>query len=204
MARFYQKIFAAKYDQFMNGIEEELSSLRRELISDLKGNILEIGAGTGINFQFYTPEAKVTAIEPSEFMLAKAKPKVGTKNINIIQTGVGEKEHDDLFDENQFDAIVCTLVLCTIPNPERALHQFKKWLKPTGKLLVMEHIKSEKKFNGVLQGIANPVWKVIGDGCNLNRNTDQLIKNAGFRPLKDGYFKRTLRFYTGEFVLSRL
>lgn len=204
MARFYQKIFAAKYDQFMNGIEEELSSLRRELISDLKGNILEIGAGTGINFQFYTPEAKVTAIEPSEFMLAKAKPKIGTKKIKIIQTGVGEKEHDLLFEENQFDAIVCTLVLCTIPNPEKALQQFKKWLKPTGKLLVMEHIKSEKKFNGVLQGIANPVWKVIGDGCNLNRNTDQLIKNAGFRPLKDGYFKRTLRFYTGEFVLSRL
>lgn len=201
MARLYQKIFAAKYDQFMDGIEEDLSNTRSELLSSLKGDVLEIGAGTGVNFQYYSPDVRVIAIEPSEFMLAKAQYKVNEKHIQIIQTGVGEQEHDDLFEEHSFDAIVCTLVLCTIPNPERALKQFKRWLRPDGKLIIMEHIKSEKKFNGVLQDVVNPAWRVFGDGCNLNRNTDELIKKIGFVPLKDGYFKRTLRFYTGEFVL---
>lgn len=202
MARFYQRIFAAKYDQFMNGIEEDLSTIRSELLSNLKGDILEIGAGTGVNFQYYSQEAKVTAIEPSEFMMAKAQYKINKKRIQIIQIGVGEEEHDNLFEDNSFDAIVCTLVLCTIPKPKKALEQFKRWLRPGGKLIIMEHIKSEKKFNGVLQDVMNPAWRVFGDGCNLNRNTDKLIEEIGFKPLKDGYFKRTLRFYTGEFVID--
>lgn len=202
MARFYQKIFAAKYDQFMNGIEEDLSTTRSELLSNLKGDVLEIGAGTGVNFQYYSSEARVTAIEPSEFMLEKAQYKINEKHIEIIQTGVGEEEHDKLFVDNSFDAIVCTLVLCTIPNPRRALEQFKRWLRPGGKLIIMEHIKSEKKFNGVLQDVVNPAWRVFGDGCNLNRNTDKLIEEIGFKPLNNGYFKRTLRFYTGEFVVN--
>ena len=81
------------------------------------------------------------------------------------------------------------------------MKKFKNWLKPTGKLIILEHIHAEKNPNRFLQNIVNPVWKLVGDGCNLNRDTDVLIKEAGFKIESEEYFKQSLRFYRGIFTL---
>ena len=197
---FYQKLFASKYDSFMSGLEKQFFQMRNDLIFPLEGKILDVGSGTGVNFHHFNSETDVIAVEPSSFMMEKAKNKFPDKNhIKMYNLGVNDSELIEMIQPGSLDSVVCTLVLCTIPNPKEALQNFRKWLKPNGKLVVIEHIHAEKKVNRVLQNIVNPAWKVIGDGCNLNRDTDLMIKEVGFELEQEEYFKNTLRFYKAEF-----
>jgi len=197
---FYQKLFAAKYDSFMKGIEISFFDLRKELIGNLEGKILDVGSGTGVNFEHFNTTSEVISIEPSIYMLDKAKAKLPTnKNIKLYNLGINDLALDDLIADNSLDYAICTLVLCTVPKPELALKNMYRWLKPTGKLIIIEHIHAEKKHRRIFQNIVNPAWKIIGDGCNLNRDTDKMIQKTGFKSDKETYFKRTLRFYSGVF-----
>ena len=103
---------------------------------------------------------------------------------------------------NSLDYIVCTLVLCTIPDQKAAIQKFKKWLKPTGKLIVLEHIHAQNKPARVLYNLLNPVWKIFSEGCNINRDTDVSIKNAGFTVESEQYFKNSINFYQAVFTVS--
>jgi SAM-dependent methyltransferase len=200
----YPKLFANFYDGFMQGFEKKLFKKRKKLLSNLEGNVLGVGEGTGVNFKFYPDYVKVFSVEPSVHMLKKAKLKAaGKENIIFYNYGINDKELDNQLEKQSMDAIVCTLVLCTITDPVLALENFKKWLKPNGKLIVMEHIHASKPLNRAFQNIINPAWKLIGDGCHLNRNTDVLIKQAGFTPVYEEYFKRTLKFHSGIFKLNK-
>lgn len=202
--KIYQKLFANFYDVFMHDFEKKLFKKRKNLLSNLEGNILGVGEGTGVNFQFYSENTSVYSVEPSKPMIEKAKTKAeGRGNIIFYNYGINDKALDEELKEKSMDAIVCTLVLCTIPDPVLALQKFKKWLKPNGKLIIMEHIHASKPLNKSLQNIINPAWKIVGDGCHLNRNTDILIKEVGFVPVSEEYFKRTLRFYAGVFTLTQ-
>ncbi len=201
---FYQKLFASKYDSFMTDLEKEFHPLRQELISHLEGKILDVGSGTGVNFEHFNENSEVIAVEPSPYMLEKALKKLPKKaNITTYNLSVTDPKLDDVIKENSLDYIVSTLVLCTIPDNELALKKFFQWLKPTGKLIIIEHIHAGEKPRRILQNIINPVWKVIGDGCHLNRDTDLLIKEAGFIVEEEGYFKRSLRFYQGIFFVKK-
>ena len=202
MGKTYQKLFATFYDPFMSRFERSLYKTRREMLTGLGGEIIEVGAGTGVNFKFYNKQAHVIAIEPSASMLKKAKKKIPTgANIEILNFGVCDPEIDLHIKKNSIDYVVCMLVLCTISDPEKALSQFKKWLKPDGKLIILEHIHSEHPRNRKIQNFVNPAWRAFADGCNLNRNTDQLILEAGFKPLSEEYIKRSLRFVKGVYKL---
>ncbi len=197
---FYQKLFATKYDSFMKGMEISIFDLRKELIENLEGSVLDVGSGTGVNFEHFNTKCEVISIEPSTYMLDKAKTKLPiNKKIMLYNLGVNDVALDDLIENSSLDYAICTLVLCTIPKPELALKNIYRWLKPTGKLIILEHIHAEKRHRRVLQNMINPVWKIIGDGCNLNRDTDKMIQKTGFKPAKETYFKRTLRFYSGVF-----
>ena len=173
------------------------------MLTGLNGEIIEVGAGTGVNFKFYDKQAHVMAIEPSLPMLKKAKNKLASgSNIKFLNYGVCDPELNQHIKENSIDYVVSMLVLCTIPDPEKALAQFKKWLKPDGKLIILEHIHSVHPRNKKIQNIVNPVWRAFADGCNLNRNTDQLILEAGFKPLSEEYIKRSLRFVKGVYKME--
>ena len=203
MEKFYSQLFAKTYDTFTGGLERSLYKKRHGLLNSLEGNILDVGSGTGNNFQFYRKGTKITAVEPSASMMRIAKSKVEAgQMITFYEHGVLDASLDQLIQPNSFDAIVCTLVLCTIPDPKMALERFRNLLKPEGKLILLEHIHAHKPVNRRLQKILNPAWKICGDGCNLTRDTDKLVKAAGFYPLSEEYFKRTLRFYAGVFSLS--
>jgi SAM-dependent methyltransferase len=204
MGEFYSKMFARTYDTFISGLERSLYKKRHALLSTLDGDILDVGSGTGVNFSFYNEDTRVTAVEPSQSMLNIAKNKIGDhRNIDFHQKGINDKGLEDHLMPQSFDAIVSTLVLCTIPDPALALDKFKRWLKPDGKLVILEHIHAQNSVNRSIQKIINPAWKFCGDGCNLTRDTDELVRQAGFQPVSEEYFKRTLRFYAGVFTLEQ-
>ena len=183
--------------------QQELAKRRKALISGLSGNILEVGSGTGANFSYYGQDTEVLGIEPSGPMLRQAKEKLPQEgNITLHQAGVEDPSLDKLIPNASLDAVVCTLVLCTIPNPEATLDRFYRWLKPKGRLIVLEHIRSKKEISGRLQDFVAPAWKVIGQGCHLNRSTDIIIKNKRFEAVKEDYFEHLVQWYQGIFIKS--
>ena len=201
--KLYQKLFASKYDFFMAEVEKTFQPIRKELIGNLEGDILEVGSGTGINFEHYNPKAKVLALEPSIFMMTQAENKLPKiTQITTCNLGIDDPKLDFIIENNSLDYIVCTLVLCTIPDQKLAFEKFKKWLKPTGKLIVLEHIHAQNKPARVLYNLVNPVWKIFGEGCNINRDTDVSIKNAGFTVESEKYFKKSINFYQAVFTVS--
>ena len=200
MASFYSKLFAKYYDKYMVSFEEKIVKDREKMLRKLHGNVLDVGSGTGVNFTHFNNEVKVFAVEPSKPMLDKSVKKIKGKNIELLNLDINDEELHTIIKENSLDAIVSTLVLCTIKNPDLALDNFKKWLKPDGKLIIIEHIHSDKKRKAFIETMLNPLWKVIAEGCNMTRHTDELIKTKGFKPLEEHYFTIGLRIHKGVFV----
>jgi ubiquinone/menaquinone biosynthesis C-methylase UbiE len=106
---------------------------------------------------------------------------------------------EKLIQPGTLDAVVCTLVLCTVPDPIRAMKNFQKWLKPGGRLLILEHIRSHNPSNARFQDMVNPLWKKVADGCNLNRSTDRLLEESGFQLVREERFRIGLPFYEAEY-----
>jgi ubiquinone/menaquinone biosynthesis C-methylase UbiE len=203
MPNLYKKLFASFYDPFMHKTERGLYKKRKSLIEPLRGRILEVGSGTGINYQFYSSEVELLALDPNPHMLTKAENKAHEQlNITYINHGICDDGVGMHIAHQSLDAIVSTLVLCSVPNPSLAIARFKQWLKPDGKLVVLEHIHAENKLNQQLQNLVNPIWRPVADGCNLNRNTDQLFLDGGFTPIESEYFVQSLRWIMGIYRLN--
>jgi SAM-dependent methyltransferase len=202
--RIYKRFFGAIYDRFMHSIEErKLKTRRARLLSGLSGKVLEIGVGTGTNFEHYNDKIELTGIEPSPFMIRRAEKKrdvlLFPNRITLLKTGCGYPEMEKLIQPGTLDAVVCTLVLCTVPDPIRAMKNFQKWLKPGGRLLILEHIRSHNPSNARFQDMVNPLWKKVADGCNLNRSTDRLLEESGFQLVREERFRIGLPFYEAEY-----
>jgi ubiquinone/menaquinone biosynthesis C-methylase UbiE len=201
----YKRLFGAVYDRFMHSTEKKyLGARRSRLLSGLSGKVLEVGVGTGTNFEHYGDDIDLTGIEPSRYMLSRAEKKRAVllfpNRITLLETGCGYPEMKELVPENSLDAVVCTLVLCTVPDPRMALVNFLKWLKPGGKLVILEHIRSHHPTRGKLQDLLNPVWRKVADGCYLNRATDRLLAGSGFQKVREEYFRIGIPFYEAEYI----
>lgn len=189
---FYTRLFAKLYDPVMQQAEARLlDELRRGLLRRAKGHILEVGAGTGANFAHYPPGAEVLAIEPSAAMAERARQQVphsaDAAKVEVLEAGLGDEALKQQIGPGSLDYIVCTLVLCTLPDLEEALRLFQQWLRPGGQLLVLEHIHDQRQPQRCLQSALNPLWKQAAEGCHLNRPTDLLLRQAGFRPIEEDY-----------------
>ncbi len=171
------------YDFLENIIEKSrFSKWRKELLKNLKGNILEIGVGTGKNLKYYNKNAKITGIDISPKMLERAKKKIKelkNKNIRLLLMDAQNLK----FKPNTFDYIVNTFVLCSVPEPVKVLKEMKKVLKKNGKILMLEHVKSNHFLIKIFQHIHNPITKILF-GFNVNRDTIKNIKKAGFKNIK--------------------
>ena len=183
------RAFADWYDFFMSPLEKsKFKGIRTKLVSKAIGNVLEIGAGTGVNFPLYNKADKVTAIEPSKYMIEESKAKLQKANvpIKIIQAGAEKLP----FEKDSFDTIVATLVFCTIPDVNAAIKEIKRVCKPDGKILLFEHVKMENPMLAKLQVKLTPYWEKVCDGCCLDRNTIESFKRNGLVIEKvDSYFK---------------
>jgi SAM-dependent methyltransferase len=177
--------------------------LRESLLGELAGDILEIGAGTGVNFAYYPQGARVTACDPSGPMLAYARRKQQAAEVEA-QISIYEAESaDPRVQVNRpaggWDAIVCTLVLCTVPDPQDLLRQCYDWLHPAGKLIVLEHVAARNRWGSRMQRLAQPVWGVFSEGCHLHRPTGTFIREAGFHPLREERLSKGIPFLLGVY-----
>jgi ubiquinone/menaquinone biosynthesis C-methylase UbiE len=167
------------YDPLTAAAERKwLGRLRAQALGELNGDILEIGAGTGANFRYYASGARVLALEPDEAMLARARKRVRESNAQITLELGGDSRLAAL-PERSFDALVCTLVLCSVVDPARTLSAIRRVLRQTGRLVVIEHVRSSGRL-GTWQDRLRPAWAFISAGCQLNRDTKTLIAAAGF------------------------
>lgn len=166
-----------------------LKRVRRNIVPAARGHVLEMVVGTGLNFAHYEfgvdQALSVTGIEPDLHMLRRAEKKAAA--VDEVVDGAQPKfvlsdasAEDMPFESETFDTVVATFVLCTIPNPDRALAEARRVLKPRGTLLFAEHVASVSKGFARCQDLLNPAWRLVAGGCNLNRNALGYIRDAGF------------------------
>jgi len=171
---------AALYDPCLAVLENAyLREERGALLSGVTGRVIELGAGTGLNLPHYRADVSLVATEPDPSMLARARTRGAPRLDSVCLTECSAEELP--FSAASFDHAVGTLVFCTIPNPERALAEVARVLRPGGQLHLIEHERSAQSALGRIQDLVTPLWKHVAGGCHLNRDVLALVKRAGFQ-----------------------
>jgi ubiquinone/menaquinone biosynthesis C-methylase UbiE len=172
-------LFAATYDRMSRKSEEAgVRALRQDLLADAFGNVLEIGAGTGINLPHYDGNvASLVITEPEPAMLRRLQQKA--REQAPLAKVLRAPAEDLPFEDGTFDTVVSTLVLCGVDDQERALREARRVLRPGGRLLFMEHVRSDDPALARFQDRMNWLNRLIVD-CDCNRPTLTTIERAGF------------------------
>jgi len=152
---------------------------RHKVVAQVSGSVLELGAGTGLNLGHYPCGLeRLVLVEPDvhKAKLLAAKPRPPGVSAEIVRAP-GELLP---FEDDSFDTVVETLVLCTVADPEATAAEIRRVLKPDGRFLFMEHVRSDKPRLGRLQDRLEGPWKKFADGCHCNRRTVPMLKASGF------------------------
>jgi ubiquinone/menaquinone biosynthesis C-methylase UbiE len=184
MGRLYDatwgRLFSTVYDYGLEATEEAgLRQMRRELLAEARGSVLEVGAGTGLNLELYREGAReLTLTEPDPHMLKKLRERVAGSDraVEALQAPAERLP----FPDDSFDTAVATLVLCTVPDPAAALTELRRVLRADGRLLFLEHVRSRDPRLAKWQDRLERPWRFLGDGCHCNRDTVAAIGAAGF------------------------
>ena len=194
---FYSRlIFPRLLDLTMSG--RELSSYRQALLRDVQGVVLEIGFGTGLNLQFYgAGVTSLTALDPNQGMAAISEPRI---QASVIPVTVEIASAEALpMAADQFDAVVCTWTLCSIPNIQKALAEVYRVLKPGGQFFFIEHGISPDQGVGNWQRRVTPLQRRIADGCHLDRPMASLVESAFDQVRWDEFYAQDLPKLIGYF-----
>ncbi|HEY5144806.1 MAG TPA: class I SAM-dependent methyltransferase [Solirubrobacteraceae bacterium] len=176
MNRFTARI----YDRMFRKSEEAgLTAMRRDALADARGEVLEIGAGTGLNLRAYPRQGitRIVATEPHPAMSIHLADKVGDAPapVEIISASAEELP----FPDATFDTVVGTLVLCEPEDPARVVEEIARVLKPGGRYLFLEHVRSDEPKLARKQDRWAPLWRTATGGCNCNRSTLATIEASG-------------------------
>ncbi len=183
---------------------EALTRLRQENLAGLSGRVLEVGAGTGTNFAHYPAQViQVVAVEPEALLLRHAQAAAASAPVPVTVTG---QTVEEFADDEPFDAVVCSLVLCTVEEPAPVLRQLFTVLKPGGQLRYLEHVASAG-WRGRLQSAADAtVWPRLFGGCHTHRETERGLTEVGFEidvARRQWTLPRWLPLPVAEFALGR-
>lgn len=175
-------ITAQRYDRGMYALERAgLSKLRRWLAAEARGDVLEIGTGTGANLGLYQPGTRVTATDLEPKRLAGATEKARQNGHGRITILACADAQDLPFPDDAFDTVLGTLVFCSIKQPEAALAEVKRVLRPDGRFLLLEHVRGQTPFTRRLTDWLHPAWFALQGSCHLNRETASAVTTAGFQ-----------------------
>jgi ubiquinone/menaquinone biosynthesis C-methylase UbiE len=165
------------YDLVGRGVEKgELGARRHELLSELEGTVLELGAGTGNNLAHYERASRVIAVEPDASMAKQLRKKLPEAS---VQVEIVQSSADALpFEEAAFDTVVITFVLCSVQDPQTVLAEVRRVLSPGGRLVLLEHVRGEGRI-ARWQDRVTPLHRKLGN-CHLNRETKKEVAAAGF------------------------
>jgi len=173
----YNRI-AGLYDILEAPMEHMFSKWRKELLKDARGKTLEVGIGTGKNISHYPDGVELTGIDFSEKMMERARKRANNHpRVKLLLMDAQNMS----FEDNSFDTVVTSCVFCSVPDPLQSLKEIKRVCKTGGKILMLEHVRSDKKAVGKIMDFFNPIPLNIY-GANINRRTYENLLKAGFKP----------------------
>ncbi|MDN3953719.1 class I SAM-dependent methyltransferase [Sporolactobacillus laevolacticus] len=186
--RDLNKTIQKRYNR-ISGIYNQMDRMikpewRQELLSSLSGHVLEVGVGTGANLPFYPRNVRVTGVDFSSGMLQYARNMVQQLRTEDRMTLLEMDVQQMTFPDDSFDYIVSTCVFCSVPDPVQGLHELRRVCKSDGKILMLEHMRSENPVAGILMDLLNPLTVRLW-GANINRRTMENIARAGLTIEKD-------------------
>lgn len=166
------------YDLFMAPLERLfLRPRRRQWLPQVQGDVLEIGVGTGANLPFYRPGCcRLVAVDVSSEMLRQTATRAPSNSLCLAQMDVQSLA----FPGDSFDWVVGSLLFCGVPDPLRGLREVHRVLRPGGRLLLIEHVRSTRPLMGYVLDVANVFWSNFTHYCHLNRRTLDVVREAGF------------------------
>jgi SAM-dependent methyltransferase len=174
-----QRLVAAGYDWLFDRVDPlGGADHRRRLVEQAAGEVLEIGAGTGRNLPLYRTATRVVALEPGPGMRARAEWAARAARV-AVEVVDGTAEHLP-FPDAAFDTVVASLVLCTVPDPARALTEARRVLRPGGTLRFYQHVRAEDPRLARWQDRLERPWGWLALGCHPNRDVVAAITAAGF------------------------
>ena len=157
---------------------ESLKRLRRENLAGLSGRVLEVGAGTGTNFELYPdPVTEVVAVEPERRLAVLARQAAAAASVPVA---VSTDTVEQFSDGEPFDAVVCSLVLCSVDEPDNVVRQLYSLLKRGGELRYLEHIAGSGARARLQKVVDATLWPRIAGNCHTHRHTEETIVGAGF------------------------
>jgi ubiquinone/menaquinone biosynthesis C-methylase UbiE len=159
----------------------ETARLRAEWVSHARGDVLEVGIGSGLNLPFYSSQVqRVFGVDSSAALQRMARKRVGAGPFEV-EFLLQSAENPLPLADGSVDTVVLTWTLCSIANAPKALQQMKRVLKADGCLIFLEHGRAPDPGVRAWQDRLTPAWKRVGGGCHLNRKIDELIEAAGFQ-----------------------
>jgi len=173
------RLFATFYDLTTWPAERAgFQSLRARAVGDLTGEVLELGAGTGLNFPYYRTATRVLAVEPDPAMRRRAVRRAARAHVVIDL--IDARAEDLPFDDGSLDAAAVTLVLCSVGDVARALAELRRVLRPGALVHLIEHVRSPRAPIAALQTLFTPLQRRLAGNCHLDRQTDRSLRQAGF------------------------
>ena len=160
------RLFALGYDRFQRRAEDAgMRERRAELLAHASGRCLEVGSGTGRNFDRWPQGVDLVLSEPDPHMAARLRRKAGS--LEVVEAPAERLP----FPDDSFDTVAVTYVLCTVPEPAEALREIARVLKPGGRFLFLEHVRSPDRRLARWQDRLHGAWYLFGNGCHCNRDT---------------------------------
>ncbi|XP_046374160.2 putative methyltransferase-like protein 7A [Haliotis rufescens] len=179
-------------NRFLKKMHKKIRNEKASVFSELKSQaskakrplqLLEIGSGSGMNFKNFPKGSEIICLDPNPYNKTYLQENLHLRNpdVSIKKFVVGFAESMPEVEDSSCDAVVCTLVLCTVRDVKAVLGEVLRILKPNGIFYFVEHVAARKGlFKRKLQNLINPLWKKMADGCNVNRETWNDIRQAGF------------------------
>ena len=159
--------------------QPDVNAERARLLAEAGGAVLEIGLGTGLNLPAYPAAVKeVASVGPEADVHAYAARRAAARGLRITHAEGDARALP--FDAGHFDTVVCSFVLCTIPEPARAVRELSRVLRPGGKLLFLEHVVARGGARRVFQRLLNAPMRPILCGCEVTRDSERVIADNGF------------------------
>ena len=156
-----------------------LAGLRKDVLAQVGGDILEVGFGTGLNLPHYPEHVRrITTVDPNPGMNRMALKRIAAVGIEVDQRATGGEALP--FDDETFDCVVSTWTMCSIPEVGRALGEVYRVLRPGGRLVFLEHGQSEDAGVLAWQRRLNPIERVLADGCRLDLDVEAVVRGQPF------------------------